>query len=41
MGLAPSAVKVSMYSGEPTTRSFRPFMSAGVLISCLELLSWR
>ncbi|MNJ76178.1 hypothetical protein D3C77_734040 [compost metagenome] len=41
VGLAPSAVNVSMYSGEPTTRSFMPLMSSGRLISRLELLTWR
>ncbi|MNM57440.1 hypothetical protein D3C81_686390 [compost metagenome] len=37
VGLAPSALKVSMYSGEPTTRSFRPLRSSGLRSSRLEL----
>ncbi len=37
VGLAPSAVKVSRNSGEPTTRTFNPLRSAGVLMGRLEL----
>ena len=41
VGLAPSAVNVSLKIGEPTTRNFRPFMSAGVRISRLEFVTSR
>src|SRR5699024_4581873 len=37
VGLAPSALKVSRNSGEPTTRTFRPLRSAGWLIGPREL----
>src|SRR3546814_7440060 len=36
VGLAPRAVKVSLNSGEPTTRIFRPFRSSGLRIGCFE-----
>ena len=41
VGLAPSAVKMSLNRGEPTTRIFRPCRSAGLRIGCLELVTSR
>ena len=41
VGLAPSAVKVSLNSGEPTTRIFSPFRSSGLRTSRFEFVSSR
>ncbi len=41
VGLAPSAVKMSLKIGEPTTRNFSPSMSAGVRIARCEFVTSR
>ena len=40
-GLAPRAVKMSAKMGVPHTRSFMPFMSAGLLMGPLLVVSSR
>ena len=41
IGEAPSAWNMLVHSGETGTRILKPFMSAGPLISRVELVIWR